>query len=205
MNAFLTDMFQRIMTMNKYEQKRNLEEHLKTLSLRPDAKCLDFGCGTALFAPVFRKMGFKYSGYDIDQRLLDYASSRYKYANFTSDWEVLEAAAPFDLILANCCFHHIDSQTLDTALAQMKTLMDNRGIFMMIDILFPENDTHTLRTWFRKLEQGVYIRTAGAYSTHVKQFFSINESKIERSHLFSLKGCSVYNDLLILKCTPNAI
>lgn len=198
--ALLNDLFQRILTMNKREQRRNLIRNLMALSLQPGSKCLDFGCGTALFAPVFAKLKTSYYGYDIDQRLLDYASRIHKNAHFTSSWNVLESAAPFDLILANCCFHHIDSESLDAELHNISTLLADHGTFMMIDILFPRNDFHWPRKIFRKLERGAFIRTAGDYLVHIERHFELKQEKEERSHLFSLNKNPAYNDLLVLTC-----
>lgn len=196
----LNDLFQRTLTINKREQRRNLIRNLMALSLRPDSKCLDFGCGTALFAPVFTMLNLRYYGYDIDQRLLDYASRIHKNTHFTSSWNVLEAAAPFDLILANCCFHHIDSGILDAELHNISTLLADNGTFIMIDILFPHNDSHLLRKIFRKLERGAFIRKADDYLIHVERYFELKQKKEERSHLFSLNKNPVYNDLLVLTC-----
>jgi cyclopropane fatty-acyl-phospholipid synthase-like methyltransferase len=198
--ALLNDLFQRVLTINKREQRRNLELTLKALPMKPGSRCLDFGCGTALFAPVFTASNLNYYGYDIDQRLLEYASRIFKNAHFTSSWNELEATAPFDLILANCCFHHIDSGTLDEELHKISTLLADHGTFIMIDILFPQNDYHWLRNMFRKLEQGVFIRTADGYSVQIARHFEIVQEKTERSHLFSFKINPVYNDLLVLTC-----
>lgn len=203
--AFLNDLFQRVVTMNKWEQRRKLALNLTALSLNPGSKCLDFGCGTALFAPVFTMLNLNYYGYDIDQSLLDYASRIYKKTHFTSSWNVLEAAAPFDLILANCCFHHIDSGILDAELQNISTLLADKGTFMMIDILFPHNDFHLLRRIFRKLERGAFIRTAGDYLVHIERHFEIMRQKTERSHLVSLNKNPVYNDLLVLTCRKNRV
>jgi cyclopropane fatty-acyl-phospholipid synthase-like methyltransferase len=198
--AFLNDLFQRVLTVNKWEQRNNLSGYLKALNLKPGSRCLDFGCGTALFAPVFTASNLNYYGYDIDQHLLDYASRIYKNIQLTSSLKDLEATAPFDLILANCCFHHIDSWTLDAELHSISTLLADGGTFIMIDILLPQNDSFWLRKLFRKLERGVFIRTESDYSVQVKRHFTIIQRNIERSHLLSLKKNPVYNDLLVLIC-----
>jgi len=203
--AFLNDVFQRIVTFNKLEQRRHLARNLTTLPLKPGSKCLDFGCGTALFTPVFSELNLSYYGYDIDHRLIDYASRIYKNKYFTSSWKNLETVAPFDLILANCCFHHIDSRTLDEELHNISALLSDNGIFIMIDILFPHNDSHWLRNIFRKLERGAFIRTADDYSIQIRRHFKIMQKKTERSHLFSLNNNPVYNDLLVLTCRKTRV
>lgn len=198
--AFFNDLFQRVLTINKWEQRKNLARNLEYLSLEPSSRCLDFGCGTALFAPVFIASNLNYYGYDIDHRLIKYASRVYKSAHFTSSWNEIAADAPFDLILANCCFHHIDSRTLDAELHNISTLLADNGTFIMIDILLPQNDSCWFRNMFRKLERGAFIRTADDYSVQIGRHFTILQKKTERSNLFSLKNSPVYNDLVILTC-----
>ena len=198
--ALLNDLFQRVLTINKWEQRINLEINLKELSLKPGSRCLDFGCGTGLFAPVFLKLNLKYHGYDIDDRLLGYAARIYGRARFTSSPDDLRTAAPFDLILSNCCFHHIDSKTITAELDRFQTLLADNGTFMMIDILLPRDDHHWLRNQYRKLEKGVFIRSRDEYEALVKSHFDILQSKTERSHLFSLNKNPIYNDLLVLTC-----
>jgi len=203
--AILNDLFQRFITINKWEQRRNLALNIRSLSLKPGSICLDFGCGTALFAPVFTAFDLNYYGYDIDHGLMNYAARIYKNAHFVSSWKDLEALAPFDLILANCCFHHIDSRILDEELRNISTLLADYGTFIMIDILLPQDDSHWLRNIFRKMERGAFIRTADDYSVQIRRHFEIMKKKTERSHLFSLKNNPVYNDLLVLTCRKNRI
>jgi cyclopropane fatty-acyl-phospholipid synthase-like methyltransferase len=198
--AFINDLFQRVITGNKWEQRNNLSGYLKALNLKPGSWCLDFGCGTALFAPVFLAAKLNYYGYDIDQHLLDYASRIYKKTHFTSSSDDLEARAPFDLILANCCFHHIDSGMLESELHNISTLLADDGTFIMIDILLPQNDSFWLRKLFSKLEKGAFVRTDRDYSILIKRHFRIIQKNIERSHVFSLKKNPIYNDQLVLIC-----
>lgn len=178
--AFLNDLFQRVLTRNKWEQRNNLSAYLKALNLKPGSRCLDFGCGTALFAPVFMAAKLNYYGYDIDQHLLDYASRIYKKTFLTSSLDELGANAPFDLILANCCFHHIDSGALEAELHNISTLLAEDGTFIIIDILLPQNDFFWLRKLFRKLEKGAFIRTESDYSVQVERHFTIIQRNIER-------------------------
>jgi SAM-dependent methyltransferase len=201
--AFLNDLFQRILTANKWEQRNKLFRYINVLKLKPNSKCLDFGCGTALFAPVFTTAKLSYYGYDINQQLLDYATRLYKKGQFTSSLNDLEANAPFDLILANCCFHHIDSKTLEGELETISRLLADDGIFVMIDILLPQNDYFWLRQLFRKLEKGAFVRTDRDYSILIRRHFRIIQKNIERSHVFSLKKNPVYNDQVVLICKKN--
>jgi SAM-dependent methyltransferase len=198
--ALFNDILQRLLTFNKQQQKEYLFRLLRSLQLPPGRKILDFGCGTALFADVCRKAGCLYHGYDIDSRLISYASRLYDQGRFTDSREQLKKEGPFDLILANCCFHHIDDASLAEELEEMKALLKSEGTFIMIDILLPRNDHHLARRLFRKLETGAHVRSQEEYRALVEKQFIIRKSDIERSHLFSIRSLPIYNDLAILQC-----
>ncbi|HEX9409466.1 MAG TPA: methyltransferase domain-containing protein, partial [Methylomirabilota bacterium] len=96
--ALFNDVVQRLITLNKLEQRRDLLDRLRALGLPPGRTVLDFGCGTGLFAPTFQRAGLRYVGYDIDPRLVSYARRLYRGARFISSEAELRAAAGFDVI-----------------------------------------------------------------------------------------------------------
>jgi SAM-dependent methyltransferase len=204
MRAALNDLFQRILTWNKDEQRAHLRRRIGALQLPKGGKVLDFGCGTALFATVFRDANLDYCGYDIDAGLIAYASYLYAHGRFMDSRNELKKESPFDLILANCCFHHIDDTTLAEELGQMKTLMKSKGILIMIDILLPRDDTFLPRRLFRKLERGAHVRSLEDYRSIIERQFRIRKSDIERSHLFSIRKFPIYNDLAVFECEARA-
>lgn len=200
--AMTNDLAQRIITLNKFEQKRTLSRWVATLPIPDGGRVLDFGCGTGLFANVFSEKGFEYWGYDIADHLVRFASSLHKKSTFTSSRESLKRGAPFDLILANCCFHHIDDRTLDNELSALRGLLSDNGTFLMIDILLVENVSSLPHKLFMKLERGKHVRTAQGYRERVNCHFSVAREATVRSHVLSLKHRRnpLYNDLLVLSC-----
>lgn len=201
--AFLNDCAQRVITWNKLEQKVNLSRWLKNSQLKPgQAKILDFGCGTGLFARTFRKEGFAFYGYDVDVRLTNYASRLYPDCQFMASKTMLEQEAPFDMILANCCFHHIDDSQLSIELELIKRLLSNDGIFLMKDILKVESDRSFLFRSYMKMERGQYLRTKFGYRKLIEEHFVIKGEAIESSHFLSFKNKynPVYNDLVVFEC-----
>ena len=198
--AALNDLFQRIVTLNKVEQKALLRSRLTALQLPEGRHVLDFGCGTALFAPVFRDAKLEYYGYDIDERLIAYANRLYDRGRFTNSQDDLRAVRPFDLILANCCFHHMDDVTLAEELVRIESLLNLTGILLVIDILLPREDSFLPRKLFRKLERGAYVRTLEDYRTLIEKRFLVQKCTIERSHLFSIRNFPIYNDLAVFEC-----
>jgi len=198
--AFLNDLFQRIITQNKREQRINLRREISRLNIPPGGRVLDFGCGTGLFAPVFIEAGLNYYGYDIDEGLIKYAAKIYRNSLFNSSLDNLRQSGPFDLVVANCCFHHIDTEKLSIELTRIKQQLTDKGVFLMIDLLLPVNDKNILRRLFRKLEKGAFIRQADDYRKIIQRHFQIVDSRMDRSHLFSMKSNPIYNDMIIFVC-----
>lgn len=198
--ALFNDIMQRIVTGDKSEQRTDLSNRLKSLKMKPQSKVLDFGCGTGLFARVFIKAGIKYAGYDIDSELTDYAKCLYKECSFFSSMDELKKASPFDLVIANCCFHHIQGDRARKELRNIRELLRPNGSFILIDILNPEGDKNPLRYLFRKLERGAYMRTLEEYIVMLEPHFEIMSKSVKRSHLFSLPTTFIYNDLAVINC-----
>ncbi len=198
--ALFNDLMQRLITLNKLEQRRQLLARLRSLGVRSGAAALDFGCGTGLFAPTFQRAGLRYTGYDIDPRLVTYARRLYRGARFFSSDAELRAAAPFDLIVANCCFHHIADDTLSAELARMRSLLAEGGAFVMIDIILQEPDRSFLHRQFMKLERGLYVRRPDQYRAIVERHFRVRRIDQDRGHVLSLPQNSLYNDFVILEC-----
>jgi 2-polyprenyl-3-methyl-5-hydroxy-6-metoxy-1,4-benzoquinol methylase len=198
--ALINDIIQRVLTLNKYEQRVFLYKKIKELKIPSKSKVLDFGCGTGLFAPVFKKYNFKYYGYDIDECLCDYSKGIYVDFEFTASKEKLAKNGPFDLILANCCFHHISDEAISAELDFIKSLLSNNGIFLMIDLLSTKSRVNLLRRMYLKLERGVYLRTAEENKMILRKHFNISKIDFGRAHLFSITNNILYNDLIVLEC-----
>lgn len=198
--ALFNDVFQRVVTLNKLEQRRNLFKRLHALSLTRGSKALDFGCGTGLFAPTLRKAGLRYHGYDVDKRLLAYARRIYGECVFVSAFEDLRTIAPFDLIVANCCFHHIADDVLAIELGRMKEILRDDGTLVVIDLLLREDDPSFLRRQFQKLERGAYVRRSHDYRRLIEREFRVKAFERERSHVLSLKHNPLHQDLVVFEC-----
>jgi SAM-dependent methyltransferase len=194
--AIFNDVAQRLITLNKLEQRRQLLKRLRALDVPRGGLALDFGCGTGLFAPTFQAAGLRYVGYDVDARLVRYAQRLYGGARFVSTEAELRAAAPFDLIVAHCCFHHIADDVLSTELGRMRSLLADRGAFVMIDILLSDHDPSFLRRQFMKLERGAYVRRPEHYRALVERHFQVRRVDRDPSHVFSLPQ----NEFVVLEC-----
>src|SRR5262249_45363449 len=138
--AWVNDVAQRILTLNKREQRAAVRMLLGQAGWATGARVLDFGCGTGLFATTLAKNGSSYVGYDIDKRLVEYASRLYAPLLFTNEQEVVDSRGPYDCVLANCCFHHIADPDAVRALEFIRSNLGPRGRFVMIDVLAPDDN-----------------------------------------------------------------
>src|SRR5207244_8080427 len=107
LSPLIDDVAQRILTLNKLDQRDNLRRLLRHVGVANGARLLDYGCGTGLFATTLAENGARYVGYDVDERVVKYAGRRYPRLTFTHDRETAAGVGPYDCIVANCCFHHI--------------------------------------------------------------------------------------------------
>ncbi len=202
LKALVNDFAQRILSLNKYEQKVNIDRLVKTFGLSKASSVLDFGCGTGLFTPLFFRYGWQYTGYDVDPSLIEFARRMYPLAKFAFTKDELARWAPFDLILMNCCAHHISDHDLNMELREIsEAFLSPTGIFVMIDILqIPVDKDSFLHRQFMKLEQGRHVRPASQYEDIVSQYFIIKQSLTWKSHVLSLscKQNPFFNDMIVL-------
>jgi len=184
--ALLNDIFQRAITLNKLEQRRNLAHVLSRMNLKRGEKVLDFGCGTGLFAEVFRRRNLEYIGYDIDSRLTSYAGNLYSDCRFTTSRDLVQSLGPFHLTVLNCCAHHIPDELLIQELAFINCLLAEDGTLLLIDLLDPGESCGLGRRLLMQLERGAFLRSEQRYVSLIRDVFSITGVTRGRLHVLSL-------------------
>ena len=198
--ACLNDVAQRLVTLNKLEQRRYLSSWLRRLELPAGATILDFGCGTGLLARTLHRAGLEYCGYDPDVAAIHYARRLYPELTFVSRLEEAAAAAPYDVVLANCCFHHItDQELLNTTLPAIARCMHRDSIFLMCDVLPLDPDASTVRRIYNTFEQGAAKRTASELERLIAGRFAVRSREVQRSFALSaaLPANPFYNDVTV--------
>jgi SAM-dependent methyltransferase len=157
--AWGNEVAQRVITGNKHQQRRFIADRVRQLTLADSAQVLDFGCGTGLFAPTLARLGLRYVGYDVDAGFVEYARRRRPQFTWLTSLADARQRAPFDLILANCCFHHIaDDEIQDAVVPAITGMMHPRSVFLLIDILPPERGASMVRRLHGGVEQGDHRR-----------------------------------------------
>jgi SAM-dependent methyltransferase len=196
----VSDVAQRVLTLNKLEQRRHLASCIERLNLPAGATVLDFGCGTGLFATTLHDLGLRYGGYDPDAAVVEYARRRYRDLRFVSTLQEAAASAPYDLIVANCCFHHIsDADLRAKTLPAIAHLMHRDSVFILIDVLPLDKHASALRRVFNTLEVGDRKRTRQEFDAVLGDHFAIRDQRIRRTSAFSLAVAvnPIYNDLIV--------
>ena len=202
--AFFNDMAQRILTFNKREQRTAMRRLFQQIGYAGGARLLDYGCGTGLFATALAENGSKYVGYDIDERLVKYASRLYASLMFTHEKEEVVSHGPYDCVLANCCFHHIPDTQARDELDFIKSTLGPNGHFVMVDIVAPSDNVSAppLHRVFALIEQGGSIRRHGDNVRLLEAQFEVERADVVRTHLFSMSPSPLYNNLGIYVCRP---
>jgi cyclopropane fatty-acyl-phospholipid synthase-like methyltransferase len=204
--AFVNDTAQRVLTFNKREQRANVRRLLRQVGCPAGARVLDYGCGTGLFATTLAENGSQYVGYDIDQRLVEYASRLYASSlMFTHKKDDVVGRGPYDCVLANCCFHHIPDAEASGELGFIRSNLDPMGCFVMLDILASDDDAPAppLRHVFGLIEQGGSMRRHQDNIRMLESQFDVVRADVARTHLFSMAPSPLYNNLGIYVCRPS--
>jgi SAM-dependent methyltransferase len=145
-------------------------------------------------------LGLDYVAYDIDPDLIAYASRRTPSGRFMSTLDDVRAVGPFDLVIANCCFHHIADGDAKDVIGTIRHLLGSPGLFVLIDLLLEDRYETLARRLYNHLERGAYVRRREDYKRLVETQFKVLREGGFRSHMFSLKGNPVFYDLVVLEC-----
>lgn len=100
-------------------------------------RVLDVACGPGTNAPHFRHCD--YLGLDINPEYVAQAADRYGMRFEVADvTQYRLSGEPFDLILVNSFFHHVDDSDTDRILAHLATLLSEEGAIHVLDLVLPE-------------------------------------------------------------------
>ncbi len=122
-------------------------------------RVLDVGCGPGTNAPHFR--GMDYLGLDINPAYVERARTRYGMRFEVADVTRHEVRGePFDFILVNSLFHHIDDEGCDRILGHLATLLTDDGRIHVLDLVLPP-DASPARLLAR-MDRGDHPRPLGS-------------------------------------------
>lgn len=100
-------------------------------------RVLDVACGPGTNAPHFRHTD--YLGLDINPEYVAQAADRYGMRFEVADvTQYRVSGAPFDFILVNSFFHHVDDTDTERILEHLATLLASDGAIHVLDLVLPE-------------------------------------------------------------------
>jgi SAM-dependent methyltransferase len=204
--AGFNDVAQRVLTLNKREQRAMVRELVGRLGHDGRGSVLDFGCGTGLFSRTLAAQHGRYVGYDPDPRVVRYASRLYAPLLFTHDKEQVLTHAPYACIVANCCFHHINDLSADEALEFIRRNLSPDGRLLVIDIVAPGGGVPAspIHHLLGAIERGERVRRHDENLRLLERHVDVFSADVVRTHLFSLRSSPLYNQLGIYLCHPRA-
>lgn len=119
-------------------------------------RVLDVGCGPGTNAPHFR--GAEYLGLDINRSYVDRARARYGMRFEVADvtrYDLREE--PFDFILVNSFFHHVNDSDSLRILGHLATLLSPDGRIHVLDLVLPQRAS--VARLLARLDRGDFPRT----------------------------------------------
>jgi ubiquinone/menaquinone biosynthesis C-methylase UbiE len=116
-------------------EKKIKQALIETANIPAGIKVLDFGCGTATLTIMTKQSspGAKVTGIDIDTEILDKAAKKIKEEKldiFLLDYDGKHLPFQrnaFDRIISCLVFHHLDTDTKRTVLAELFRVIDKNG------------------------------------------------------------------------------
>lgn len=167
---FFFNSIRRVIAGDQHNTKAFISETLKKYNVK---SVLDIGCGTGDFS-VCTPKGAQYTGADLNDRYIQYASQLYDSKNKT--WitqDVTEksfyAGRKYDAVLFISMVHHLSNRELETMLPVIKKM--TRKVIVIADII-PE-PPGVLRKLMVKLDQGKYIRPPEDKITIIEKYGKI--------------------------------
>lgn len=145
------------------------------LEIRPGQKIIDIGCGPGFIVRHLPK-GVDYTGFDIDQRYIDFAKQQFgDRGNFHCRYFDDACTAEFggaDLVMMNGVLHHIPDADLTATLASIAKALKPTGTLFTLDGCYRPGQ-NWLAKYLLDKDRGEYVRTEGEYRRLLEITFPI--------------------------------
>jgi 2-polyprenyl-3-methyl-5-hydroxy-6-metoxy-1,4-benzoquinol methylase len=162
-------------------RKTAIDEYL---DVKSDMKILDIGCGPGhIFS--YLPEGVNYTGFDIDQKYIEYATKTYgakaKFYCRIFDEVAAEEFSGADIVMLNGVLHHMDDSIANSVLKAAHLALKPGGVIFTLDGCYAEN-----QQWVAKklldADRGEYVRDQRSYEHLLKDVFG-NKKSIVRGDL----------------------
>lgn len=152
--------------------RRDLARHF--IRARTGDNILDVGCGTARVLEYLPK-DVRYWGYDVSDRYIEAARSRYGHrAQFVSHALTeaeLQRLPRFNIVLATGLLHHLDDAEASAFINLARYALGPGGRLITIDPCFEPGQSLLARVLISS-DRGKHVRSAAAYEALARPFFT---------------------------------
>ncbi|MGH2360242.1 MAG: class I SAM-dependent methyltransferase [bacterium] len=152
--------------------RRDLACHF--IRARPGDNILDVGCGTARILD-YLPADVRYWGYDVSDRYVEAARSRYGHRAQLVSHPLTEAELlrlpQFNIVLAIGLLHHLDDAEAGSFIRLARSALGPGGRLITIDPCFEPGQSLLARALI-SCDRGQYVRRAAAYETLARPFFA---------------------------------
>ncbi|HMO19492.1 MAG TPA: class I SAM-dependent methyltransferase [Candidatus Melainabacteria bacterium] len=185
-------LFSKILLREK-TRVRYVEKYIKPF---PGCKILDIGCGPADILEYLPDDIGEYSGFDMNQEYVNFASRRWGDRGEFRCERVSQShnkRAHYDIVLANGIVHHLDQEEARQLFMTARTVLKPGGHLVTYDNVYIEN-----QNWFAKFmnsqDRGKYVRPLEDYTALAGEHFNKVETAILHDTL------RVPYTILIMRC-----
>ncbi len=145
----------RILTLGRLE--RTYDRLMS--SVQKGQKVLDIGCGTGALTFRAAQKGAYVKGIDINSQMLEIAREKAEKMDLESCTEFREMgiseldeekAAIFDVVTSGLCFSELSEDEIDFALKQIKRILKENGLLLVVDEVLPPGIFRKIIHWMIK-------------------------------------------------------
>jgi SAM-dependent methyltransferase len=154
--------------------QRNRQEFVAE-HIRPFTGCrvLDIGCGTGRILDFLPEV--EYYGFDLSQRYIDYAVSRYgsrgHFRCAAAEQVSINQMEPFDIVLAIGVLHHLDDAQAVGLMRLVYSALRQGGQVVTLDGCYAD-DQNAISRFLVGRDRGQYVRSAEQYCDLARGIFT---------------------------------
>lgn len=181
-NKLLERIFLNPAVYNLYQRiaRGNIAEHIieREINQRDNSYVLDLACGAGVYSYFFNPQ--KYVGVDTNPRYIYFAQVRNPGRNFMiMDVRHLGFKAySIDNIIAFGLLHHLCDGDILHMLQEAKSVLNNNGKVLMLDLLNPSSFFNIIGKILVALDRGRYVRNIDNYQGILSKHFKILKTYI---------------------------
>lgn len=151
-------------------QMQKVKPLLEDPSYYEARRILDVGCGPGTNTGLFR--GRSYLGVDNSEQMI--ADARQRFGDCFEVGDVIQGSfvkqGPFDLILMNSLFHHLNDAEVSTTLEHVRSALAPQGVVHIFDLVIPEK--RGLPRFFASIDRGRFARSLSDWDLFFCRTFS---------------------------------